>query len=208
MGISLLESEYSQYLHSVSAKESVIRTTFGLIGIFNFVGKVISGNFLDRAKEAPLVFSFIGNICMLLAYASLGTLPYWPLSHEQRQWIMMATSPLLSCGFVFIYTSTFSRMYNIVESLGNAVDTTALISGWWRCPIQRVKKITNLMLNDRNVDFQQLLGNVLRSKHWWDFDWQLWLPGSSIFLLMLVLPDLHGRFERILDRYQIQRRKW
>ena len=129
MGISMLESEYSQYFHSVSAKEFIIRTTFGLIGIFNFVGKVISGNFLDRAKEAPLIFSFVGNICMLLAYASLGTLPYWPLSHEQKQWIMMATSPLLSCGFVFIYISTFSRIYHLKLSLSVSMDTSSIKSG-------------------------------------------------------------------------------
>ena len=129
MGISMLESEYSQYLHSVSAKEFVIRTTFGLIGIFNFVGKVISGNFLDRAIEAPLIFSFVGNFCMLLAYASLGTLPYWPLCYEQKQWIMMATSPLLSCGFVFIYISTFSRIYHLKLSLSVSMDTSSIKSG-------------------------------------------------------------------------------
>ena len=129
MGISMLESEYSQYFHSVSAKEFVIRTTFGLIGIFNFVGKVISGNFLDRAIEAPLIFSFVGNFCMLLAYASLGTLPYWALSHEQKQWIMMATSPLLSCGFVFIYISTFSRIYHLKLSLSIPMDTSSIKSG-------------------------------------------------------------------------------
>ena len=129
MGISMIESEYSQYFHSVSAEEYVIRATFLMIGIFNVVGKMISGNFLDRTKEAPLIFSLVGNVCMLLAYASLGTFSYWPLPHEQKQWIMMATSPPLSCGFVFIFTSTFSRIYHLKLSLSAAMDTTSMKSG-------------------------------------------------------------------------------
>ena len=129
MGFGMLESEYSQYLHSVNAKEYVIRTTFVLIGIFNLVGKIISGYFLDQAKEAKLILSFVGNVCMLLAYASLGTLPYWPLSHEQKQWIMMATGPVLSCGYVFIYISTFSRIYHLKLSRSIGIDNSSIKSG-------------------------------------------------------------------------------
>ena len=125
----MLESEYSQYLHSVNAKEYVIRTTFVLIGIFNLVGKIISGYFLDQAKTAKLLLSFVGNVCMLLAYASLGTLPYWPFSHEQKQWIMMATSPILSCGYVFRYISTFSRIYHLKLLLSIEIDNSSIKSG-------------------------------------------------------------------------------
>ena len=125
----MLESTYSQFLNTISAQQFVIRTTFALIGIFNFVGKLFTGKFLDRTKEAPVIFSLIGNFFMLLPYVSLGTLPYWPISQVSQQWVVMATSPLLSCGFVFIFISTFSRMYHKELSLVNEVDTSALISG-------------------------------------------------------------------------------
>lgn len=129
MGIAMLGSTYSQYFDSINAEQFVVRTTFILIGVFNFVGKFISGSFLDQTKEAPVIFSLVGNSLMLIPYITLGTLPYWPISQYSQQWVIFTTSPFLSCGFVFIYTSTFSRMYNIVKSLGNALDTTALISG-------------------------------------------------------------------------------
>lgn len=140
MGIAMLGSTYSQYFDSINAEQFVVRTTFILIGISNFVGKFISGSFLDQTEDAPVIFSLVGNSLMLMPYITLGTLPYWPISQYSQQWVIFTTSPLLSCGFVFVYISTFSRMYNVVASLVNAVDTSALISGWWRCPIPRVKK--------------------------------------------------------------------
>ena len=125
----MLGSTYSQYFDSINAEQFVVRTTFILIGISNFVGKFISGSFLDQTEDAPVIFSLVGNSLMLMPYITLGTLPYWPISQYSQQWVIFTTSPLLSCGFVFVYISTFSRMYNVVASLVNAVDTSALISG-------------------------------------------------------------------------------
>ena len=61
MGIAMLGSTYSQYYDSINAEQFVVRTTFILIGIFNFVGKFISGSFLDQTKDAPVIFSLVGN---------------------------------------------------------------------------------------------------------------------------------------------------
>ena len=129
MGFSMLESEYSQYLHSVSAQDNVITATFLMIGIFEIISKIITGKLLERTKEAPLIFAFVGNVCMLLAYTSLGTLPYWPLAQEQKQWIIMATSPFIACGDIFIYLSTFSRICQLQLSLSIQMDTSAIKSG-------------------------------------------------------------------------------
>ena len=129
MGYTMLDSEYTQYLHSVSAKENVITATFFMMGIFNMVGKITSGIFLDRKEEAPLIFSFVGNVFMLLAYISLGLLPYWPLAHEQKQWIILATSPFVACGMTFIMISSYSRICHLKLSLSIPMDTSAIRSG-------------------------------------------------------------------------------
>ena len=130
MGITMLESTYTQYLNKINAEQFVIRTTFVLIGIFNFLGKLFSGKFLDQTKWAPVIFSLVGNVFMLLPYLSLGTLSYWSIPDVYQKWIVLATSPLLSCGFVFIFISTFSRMYHMKLLQTNAIDTSTLISGF------------------------------------------------------------------------------
>ena len=55
MGIAMLGSTYSQYFDSINAEQFVVRTTFILIGISNFVGKFISGSFLDQTEDAPVI---------------------------------------------------------------------------------------------------------------------------------------------------------
>ena len=125
----MLESSYSQYFNSISAKQLVIRTTFVLIGIFIIVGRLFSGYFLDQTRLTPIIFSLVGTIFMLLTYVSLGTLPYWHISQLSQQWVILATSPFESCGYVIISISTFSRMYHMELLHINEVDTSALISG-------------------------------------------------------------------------------
>ena len=129
MGFTMLESSYSQYFNSISAKQLVIRTTFVLIGIFNFVGRLFSGHFLDQTKLTPIIFSLVGTIFMILPYITLGTMPYWPISQLSQQWAILATSPFLSCGYVVISISTLSRMHHMELSHVDEVDTSALISG-------------------------------------------------------------------------------
>ena len=43
MGFSMLESTYAEYLDIIHGRPMVIRTTFVLMGIFNIVGKLITG---------------------------------------------------------------------------------------------------------------------------------------------------------------------
>ena len=129
MGFTMLESTYAQYLGLVHANPLVMRTTFVLIGIFNIVGKVITGNMLDNNKKAPVIFSFVGNLLMLLSFISLATLPYWDIPEVAQQWITMATSPPLTMGFVLIYISSLSRLHHMELSHTHEVETSALLSG-------------------------------------------------------------------------------
>ena len=54
---------------------------------------------------------------------------HWPISEVAKQWVMVATSPLLSFGFVFVFLSAISRMHRMELTHIDGVDTTALISG-------------------------------------------------------------------------------
>ena len=56
-------------------------------------------------------------------------IPHWPISQVSKQWVMVATSPFLSFGFVFVFLSAISRMHQMELSHMDGVDTTALISG-------------------------------------------------------------------------------
>ena len=53
----------------------------------------------------------------------------WPISEVAKQWVMVATSPFLSFGFVFVFLSAISRMHQMELSDMDGVDTTALMSG-------------------------------------------------------------------------------
>lgn len=129
MGLTMLESTYAQYFGLVHGKNSVIRSTFVLLGIFNVVGKIITGNMLDKYKKAPIIFSLVGNIFMFLPFISLATLSYWNIPEVAQQWVILANSPFLSCGFVFIYLSVVSRMHQMELSHIHEVDSSPLISG-------------------------------------------------------------------------------
>ena len=107
----------------------VARTTFVLVGIFNILGKLFTGFFLDRYEEASVICSMVGNAFMLLPYLSLATLPYWHIEDSYRQWVVLGGSPLLSFGFVMIYIATFLRMYQIKLEHVDGQDTSTLISG-------------------------------------------------------------------------------
>ena len=54
---------------------------------------------------------------------------HWPISEVAKQWVIMATSPFLSFGFVFVFLSAISRMHQMELSDMDGFDTTALISG-------------------------------------------------------------------------------
>ena len=56
-------------------------------------------------------------------------IPQWPISEVAKQWVMVATSPFLSFGFVFVFLSAISRMHQMELTHMDGVDTTALISG-------------------------------------------------------------------------------
>ena len=129
MGFTMLESTYAQYFGIVKAKPFVIRTTFVLMGIFNIVGKLITGNLLDKNKKAPMIFSFVGNLLMLLSFLSLATLPSWQISQDAQQWIILATSPPLTLGFVLIFISSLSRFHQKELSYTYEIDTSTLASG-------------------------------------------------------------------------------
>ena len=68
----MLESTYAQYLGQVHASSAVVRSTFILMGSFNIVGKLVTGNFMDKRESAPITFSLVGNAFMLLPFMSLG----------------------------------------------------------------------------------------------------------------------------------------
>ena len=68
----MLESTYAQYLGQVHASSAVVRSTFILMGTFNIVGKLVTGNFMDKRESAPITFSLVGNAFMLLPFMSLG----------------------------------------------------------------------------------------------------------------------------------------
>ena len=129
MGLTMLESTYAQYFGLVHTKPFIIRTTFVLLGVFNVIGKLITGHMLDKHQKAPVIFSVVGNLFMFLPFIHLATLPYWNISEVAKQWSILVNSPFLSCGFVFIYISAVSRMHQMELSHINEVDTSALISG-------------------------------------------------------------------------------
>ena len=125
----MLASVYAPYFTTIHAEPYVARTTFVLVGIFNILGKLFTGFFLDRYEEAPVICSMVGNAFMLLPYLSLATLPYWHIEDSYRQWVVLGGSPLLSFGFVMIYIATFLRMYQIKLEHVDGQDTSTLISG-------------------------------------------------------------------------------
>ena len=53
----------------------------------------------------------------------------WPISEVAKQWVIVATSPFLSFGYVFVFLSAISRMHQMELSDMDGVDTTALMSG-------------------------------------------------------------------------------
>ena len=72
MGMAMLDSTYAQYLGQVHASSAVVRSTFILMGTFNIVSKLVTGNFMDKRESAPITFSLVGNAFMLLPFMSLG----------------------------------------------------------------------------------------------------------------------------------------
>ena len=54
---------------------------------------------------------------------------HWPISEVAKQWVMVATSPFLTFGYVFVFLSAISRMHQMELSDMDGFDTTALISG-------------------------------------------------------------------------------
>ena len=72
MGMTMLESTYAQYLGQVHASSTVVRSTFILMGTFNIVSKLVTGNYMDKRESAPITFSLVGNSLMLLPFMSLG----------------------------------------------------------------------------------------------------------------------------------------
>ena len=133
MGFSILDSTYAAYFSSIHAKSYIVRTAFVFLGIFNILGKLLSGLVLDRSEEAPVICSLVGNALMLLPYLSLATLPYWLIENYNRQWVVLGGSPTLSCGFVFIFLSTLLRMNHMKFEHVQGQDTATLVSGKSNC---------------------------------------------------------------------------
>ena len=124
MGFSMLESTYAPYLETIHGQPIIVRTTFVLMGIFNIVGKLITGCTLDRSDRAPLICSLVGNGMMILPYFVVAIMPQLPIKEYYQQWLIMASSPMLYCGWVFVFIPTLSRMYLI-----GGKDMLASISG-------------------------------------------------------------------------------
>ena len=93
MGLQMLASVYAPYFTTIHAEPYVARTTFVLVGIFNILGKLFTGFFLDRYEEASVICSMVGIAFMLLPYLSLATLPYWHIEDSYRQWVVLGGSP-------------------------------------------------------------------------------------------------------------------
>ena len=124
MGWSMLESTYAHYLDTIHAQPTIVRTTFVLMGISNIVGKLITGCTLDKSDRAPLICSLVGNGMMILPYFVVAIMPQLPIKEYYQQWLIMASSPMLYCGWVFVYMATLLRMYHFVGK-----DMMASISG-------------------------------------------------------------------------------
>ena len=124
MGFSMLESTYAHYLDTIHGEPIIVRTTFVLMGIFNILGKLITGCTLDRSDRAPLICSLVGNGMMILPYSVVAIMPQLRIKEYYQQWLIVATSPMLHCGFVFVYIATLPRMYQI-----GGKDMLASISG-------------------------------------------------------------------------------
>ena len=129
MGLSMLESTYAHYLEMIHGQPIVIRSTYVLMGLFNILGKLITGFILDRSDRAPMICSLVGNIMMILPYIVMGALPQWHFKEYYQQWFIMASSPFLSCGFVFVFISTLSRMYQMKVSNISGKEMSTSISG-------------------------------------------------------------------------------
>ena len=124
MGFSMLESTYAHYFETIHGQPIIVRTTFVLMGIFNIVGKLITGCTLDRSDRAPLICSLVGNGMMILPYLVVAIMPQLPIKEFYHQWLIMASSPMLYSGWVFVYMATLLRMYHFVGK-----DMMASISG-------------------------------------------------------------------------------
>ena len=99
------------------------------MGIFNILAKFVTGFVLDLSRKSPIICSLVGNTLMFLPYLSLATISYLRMEDYIKQWVVLAGSPILSSGFVFIWTSTFLRMCQIKLKDVNDQDTSAFISG-------------------------------------------------------------------------------
>ena len=124
MGCSMLESTYAHYMDTIHGQPIIVRTTFVLMGIFNIVGKFITGCTLDRSDRAPLICSLVGNGMMILPYLVVVIMPQLPIKEFYHQWLIMASSPMLYSGWVFVYMATLLRMNHFVGK-----DMMASISG-------------------------------------------------------------------------------
>ena len=130
MGFTMLESTYAQYFGNVNAEPVVIRTAFVLMGVFNVVGKLITGNKMDNHKKNPVICSCVGNLLMLLAYITLASLPCLHISQNAQQWVLLATSPPLTLGFVLIFISSLARFHQTELSYSYGLETSAISSGY------------------------------------------------------------------------------
>ena len=124
MGCSMLESTYAHYMDTIHGQPIIVRHTFVLMGISNIVGKLITGYTLDKSDRAPLICSLVGNGMMILPYLVVAIMPQLPIKEDYQQWLIMASSPVLYCGWVFVFIPTLSRMYVI-----GGKDMLASISG-------------------------------------------------------------------------------
>ena len=66
---------------------------------------------------------------MILDYLVVATSPQWYIDECYQQWFIMASSPMLTCGFVLVFISTLSRMYQMKLSNNNIKEISTLISG-------------------------------------------------------------------------------
>ena len=127
----MLETTYAHYFATIHAHADVTSTTFFMMGIFNIIGKLVLGNFLDKSNEAPVIASLVGNALMILPYLTLATIAYWHIEEYYKQWVIMGGSPLLSVGFNNVFIATFIRMKNIIFGNNNDDDDdmSSLIAG-------------------------------------------------------------------------------
>ena len=129
-GFSMVEAMVVFHLKTMDATTNVITLGFFISGGCCMLGTIVAGHVNDMIAY-PTATSIIGNTIMLIAFTTIGPLPFIPL--EANVSIVVISLAVIGLGKGLVCISAFKRAHEAAIRNGFPDDTStcSLLSGLW-----------------------------------------------------------------------------